>query len=147
MIEYPRGYVSDCFLIKDIREKMKNFQSQIQHISSFDNLDKIKSSKYLCGVGVIESSSDQTPVYPLIPCCRRESRDTDLISKMVFFGFMAALFLADSPIKRSLSVKETKDGVVKLPCSLATGDIDQYKISVVEARFAKSIFREKRNTY
>ena len=92
-----------------------------------DNLDEIKSCKYLCGVGVIESSSDQTPVDSLIPCCRRESRDTDLISKMVFFGFMAALFLADSPIKRSLSVKETKDGVVKLPCSLATGDIEQYK--------------------
>ena len=44
---------------------------------------------------------------------------TDLMSKMVFLGFIAAWFLADSPIKRSLSVKETNDGVVKLPCSLA----------------------------
>jgi hypothetical protein len=34
------------------------------------------------------------------------------MSKMVFFGFIAALFLAASPIKRSLSVKETNDGVV-----------------------------------
>ena len=39
-------------------------------------------------------------------------RETHLISKMVFLGFMAAWFLAASPIKRSLSVKETKDGVV-----------------------------------
>ena len=44
-----------------------------------------------------------------------------LISKMVFAGFIAAWFFADSPIKRSSSVKETKDGVVKLPCSFATG--------------------------
>lgn len=45
---------------------------------------------------------------------------THLISKMVFLGFIAAWFLADSPIRRSLSVKDTKDGVVKEPCSLAT---------------------------
>jgi hypothetical protein len=32
---------------------------------------------------------------------------------------MAAWFLAASPIKRSFSLKETNDGVVKLPCSLA----------------------------
>ena len=43
-----------------------------------------------------------------------------LISKIVFAGFIAAWFFADSPIKRSSSVKETKDGVVKLPCSFAT---------------------------
>ena len=42
------------------------------------------------------------------------------MSKIVFAGFMAAWFLAASPIKRSSSVKETKEGVVKLPCSLAT---------------------------
>ena len=35
-----------------------------------------------------------------------------LISKIVFFGFMAAWFFAASPIKRSLSVNETKEGVV-----------------------------------
>lgn len=40
---------------------------------------------------------------------------TDLISKMVFLGFMAAWFFADSPIKRSLSVKLTNEGVVKDP--------------------------------
>lgn len=45
---------------------------------------------------------------------------TDLISKTVFLGFIAAWFFADSPIRRSLSVKETNEGVVKLPCSLAT---------------------------
>jgi hypothetical protein len=33
---------------------------------------------------------------------------------MVFLGFIAAWFLADSPIKRSLSVKETKDGLVEM---------------------------------
>lgn len=39
---------------------------------------------------------------------------------MVLMGFMAAWFLAASPIKRSSAVKETKEGVVKLPCSFAT---------------------------
>jgi hypothetical protein len=43
-----------------------------------------------------------------------------LISKMVLAGFIAAWFFAASPINRSSGVKETKDGVVKLPCSLAT---------------------------
>jgi hypothetical protein len=42
-----------------------------------------------------------------------------LTSKTVLRGFMAAWFLAASPINRSLSVKDTKEGVVKLPCSLA----------------------------
>ena len=46
---------------------------------------------------------------------------THLTSKTVFSGFMAAWFLAASPIRRSSLVKETKEGVVKLPCSLATG--------------------------
>ena len=45
---------------------------------------------------------------------------TDLMSKTVFTGFMAAWFFAASPMRRSSSVKETKEGVVKLPCSLAT---------------------------
>ena len=45
--------------------------------------------------------------------------ETDLTSKTVFTGFMAAWFLAASPIRRSFSVKDTNDGVVKLPCSLA----------------------------
>jgi hypothetical protein len=43
-----------------------------------------------------------------------------LTSKTVLAGFMAAWFLAASPISRSSAVKETKDGVVKFPCSLAT---------------------------
>ena len=47
-----------------------------------------------------------------------------LISKIVFAGFIAAWFFADSPINRSSSVKETKDGVVKLPCSFATRQQD-----------------------
>ena len=34
------------------------------------------------------------------------------MSKIVFFGFIAAWFFAASPIKRSFSVKETKEGVV-----------------------------------
>lgn len=44
------------------------------------------------------------------------------MSKMVFAGFIAAWFFADSPINRSSSVKETNEGVVKLPCSLATAE-------------------------
>lgn len=44
-----------------------------------------------------------------------------LTSKTVFSGFIAAWFLAASPIRRSSEVKETNEGVVKLPCSLATG--------------------------
>lgn len=43
-----------------------------------------------------------------------------LTSKMVLAGFIAAWFFAASPIKRSSSVKETKEGVVNEPCSLAT---------------------------
>jgi hypothetical protein len=50
---------------------------------------------------------------------------TDLISKTVFLGFMAAWFFAASPIRRSSSVNETKEGVVKLPCSLATAERGQ----------------------
>jgi hypothetical protein len=45
---------------------------------------------------------------------------TYLISKMVLMGFIAAWFLAASPMRRSSAVKETKEGVVKLPCSFAT---------------------------
>lgn len=45
--------------------------------------------------------------------------ETYLTSKTVLMGFMAAWFLAASPINRSESVKETKEGVVKEPCSLA----------------------------
>jgi hypothetical protein len=44
---------------------------------------------------------------------------TDFTSKTVLRGFMAAWFLAASPIRRSFSLKETYEGVVKLPCSLA----------------------------
>ena len=53
------------------------------------------------------------------------------MSNTVLAGFMAAWFLAASPISRSSSVKETNDGVVKLPCSLATGiDVSHSKDSV-----------------
>jgi hypothetical protein len=45
---------------------------------------------------------------------------TYLTSKTVFSGFIAAWFLAASPMRRSSLVKETKEGVVKEPCSLAT---------------------------
>lgn len=71
---------------------------------------------------VIESPSDQTPTQAL--ACEVHllsiARSTHLTSKTVLTGFMAAWFFAASPIKRSSAVKETKDGVVKLPCSLAT---------------------------
>lgn len=53
---------------------------------------------------------------------------------MVLAGFMAAWFLAASPINRSSSVKETNEGVVKLPCSLATNADNQYPgLSTVKA--------------
>jgi len=42
-----------------------------------------------------------------------------LASKTVLVGFMATWFFAESPIRRSVSVKATKDGVVRLPWSLA----------------------------
>jgi len=42
-----------------------------------------------------------------------------LASKTVFFGFLAAWFLADSPIFLSFSVKATYDGVVLLPYSFS----------------------------
>ena len=40
-------------------------------------------------------------------------------SKTVLDGFMATWFFAASPIRRSVSVKATYDGVVRLPWSLA----------------------------
>merc|ERR1719261_2224463 len=40
-------------------------------------------------------------------------------SNTVLPGFIAAWFFAASPIRRSLSVKATYDGVVRLPWSLA----------------------------
>merc|ERR1712093_555224 len=42
-----------------------------------------------------------------------------LASKIVFRGFMAHWFLAASPMRRSVSVKATYEGVVRLPWSLA----------------------------
>lgn len=79
---------------------------------------------------VIKPATDETPEgkqmlavwsIRLLGICSRycEEMCTYLTSKTVLRGFMAAWFLAASPINRSFSVKETKDGVVKLPCSLA----------------------------
>ena len=42
-----------------------------------------------------------------------------LASKTVFSAFMAACDLAASPMRRSVSVKATYEGVVRLPWSLA----------------------------
>merc|ERR1719316_684419 len=42
-----------------------------------------------------------------------------LASKTVFSGFLAVWFLAASPMRRSVSVKATYEGVVRLPWSLA----------------------------
>merc|ERR1719277_2442993 len=42
-----------------------------------------------------------------------------LASKTVFSGFLATWFFAASPIKRSVSVKATYEGVVRLPWSFA----------------------------
>lgn len=76
--------------------------------------------------GVLEAATDQTPVpFESERICNcgecanlelmgwaRNFFPTHLISKTVLAGFMAAWFLAASPIRRSLSVKETKEGVV-----------------------------------
>lgn len=40
-------------------------------------------------------------------------------SKTVLWGFMATWFFAASPMRRSVSVKATKDGVVRFPWSFA----------------------------
>lgn len=73
---------------------------------------------------VIEAATDKTPdrgqLLVQMSIFVSRQRKTDLISKMVLAGFMAAWFFAASPMRRSSSVKETKEGVVKLPCSLAT---------------------------
>jgi hypothetical protein len=37
----------------------------------------------------------------------------------VLVGFMATWFFAESPMRRSVSVKPTNEGVVRLPWSLA----------------------------
>lgn len=72
--------------------------------------------------GVIEAATDQSPGIALLdfenPIDHQIER-TYLTSKTVLMGFMAAWFLAASPINRSESVNETNEGVVKEPCSLA----------------------------
>ena len=86
-----------------------------------DNLEGPRLDVLLDG-RVIETTTNQTPVGELSQKLFVESRRserTHLASKTVLRGFMAALFLAASPIRRSFSVKETKEGVVKEPCSLA----------------------------
>ena len=81
---------------------------------------------------IIKPSPDKSPgqVSSIIglrigPC--NSVQRTYLISNIVFAGFIAAWFLAASPINRSSSVKETNEGVVKLPCSLATAVENQYR--------------------
>ena len=70
--------------------------------------------------GIIEASANQAPMEAIVSGVRsRDNLAAYLTSKTVLAGFMAAWFLAASPMRRSSSVKETKEGVVKLPCSLA----------------------------
>ena len=77
--------------------------------------------------GVLVATTDKAPVYIVVRPCPldasaglwRGEEGSYLTSKTVFRGFMAAWFFAASPIRRSSSVKDTKEGVVKLPCSLA----------------------------
>jgi len=80
--------------------------------------------------GVVKSSPNETPerVLDTIPCTSLYLLLTHLTSKTVLAGFIAAWFFAASPINRSSEVKETKDGVVKLPCSLATGYSYQHAV-------------------
>ena len=65
---------------------------------------------------IVEAATDQTPSFYVNTYPPSKSGGwTDLISKMVFLGFIAAWFFADSPIRRSLSVKLTNEGVVNDP--------------------------------
>lgn len=73
--------------------------------------------------------------------CRKS---TDLTSKTVFAGFIAAWFLAASPTRRSSSVKETNEGVVKLPCSLATV---QFVRLDAEEYIGRDLFEEERTNF
>jgi hypothetical protein len=86
-----------------------------------DNLERPGLDVLLDG-GVIESAANETPgrLSEVVLVCA-SCFPTHLTSKTVLTGFMAAWFLAASPIRRSSAVKETKDGVVKAPWSLATG--------------------------
>lgn len=87
--------------------------------------------------GVVVAATDQTPV-----CGQKLSIfapvliPTHLTSKTVLVGFMAAWFLAASPIRRSSAVKETKDGVVKEPWSLATEVMECQRMLVCTGRWA-----------
>ena len=91
-------------------------------VTIVDNLEGPRLHVLLDG-GVIDAATDETPGGGLARLCLRDIGQTMdnayLTSKTVFLGFMAAWFLAASPIKRSSAVKETKEGVVKEPCSLA----------------------------
>lgn len=70
---------------------------------------------------ILEATADQSPSFVSSTIkFTGSSKNSYLTSKTVLAGFIAAWFFAASPIKRSSLVKETKDGVVKLPCSLAT---------------------------
>ena len=75
----------------------------------------------LLDCGIVEPSSNESSAQVIsIQYAPEDFGVADLISKIVLAGFIAAWFFADSPINRSWSVKETNEGVVKLPCSLAT---------------------------
>lgn len=88
-----------------------------------DNLERPGLDVLLDG-GVIESAANETPGRTVrkVSMFALLVSQTHLTSKTVLTGFMAAWFLAASPIRRSSAVKETKDGVVKEPWSLATGE-------------------------
>lgn len=82
---------------------------------------------------ILKPAANETPDKVSTLCFMRAEklRITHLTSKTVFSGFMAAWFFAASPIRRSSAVKETKDGVVKLPCSLATVEDNVSMVLVV----------------
>lgn len=82
------------------------------------------SPKYsTCTFGLLSSSvtlkgHDSMSFFTVGSSNRRPMRR--LTSKTVFVGFIAAWFFAASPMRRSSDVNDTNEGVVKLPCSLAT---------------------------
>lgn len=77
---------------------------------------------------VIEAATNKTPEEKrseMLLCTLSDMMTAHLTSKTVFSGFMAAWFFAASPIRRSSAVKETNEGVVNEPCSLATAQWSQ----------------------
>ena len=95
--------VATCFLIKPARSVGE------QHLPSMIGLPS----------GPLMTANGQC----FMSCCTAVSSNLRpinlLASKTVLRGFIATWFFAASPMRRSVSVKPTYDGVVRLPWSFA----------------------------